>query len=381
MKKLIKIWELGLWLICFPQISEACNVPVYQFALANWAADDYQLLLFRDEPVTGISQGAFHLLETAAQDSQVNISLNYRLATDWNATASGVNVTFPWLRAFYPHTTRLFWEGLATPEHVRQLVDSPVRQALVQRLVVGDAAVWLFLETGNPAADSMVARGLAESLKILSDTLKIPATSVDSAGNCVIHPDSAEISVHFSMLTLPANAPEENIFRQMLLGIEPDLKSDAAAQPVAIPVFGRGRALYALIGRGINAKMIRRACEAMIGWCSCEVKSDNPGMDLLIRSDWKFTTRPAPAAKLPPLTGLARFVPVPAETVLDSASRTTPVVTPVADSTTRLTPITGESEVPAPDAVLFPVLWIFLAGILVVAGVTILMLRRNQIKN
>lgn len=380
MKKIIKIWELGIWLFLLAPISEACNVPVYQFALENWTTDDYVFLVFTADSSPATRPNALKFLETAAKDSLVNISLDFRSATDWDRTPSDVTATFPWMRVFYPHTPHWFWEGPVTPENVRNLLDSPARQTLVQRLVEGDAAVWLFLETGNPATDSIVARKLAKNLKMLSDSLKVPATSVDSAGNCVIHPDSAEISVRFSLLSIPANAPEESLFRQMLLGIEPDLLSISTTQPVAIPVFGRGRALYALIGSGVNEKLIRRACESIIGWCSCEVKADNPGMDLLIRSDWKFVTKlathPTPALKLPPVTGLSRFVPVP---ITDSSAQSP--ANPGPDSTPLPPTAVAESVGPVPDVVLFPVLWIFLAGILVVAGITIFMLRRNQIKD
>jgi hypothetical protein len=324
-------------------------------------------------------------LETAAADSLVNISLEYRSAAEWDTTVSTGKVTFPWLVAFFPHAPEPFWEGPVTPENVRKLVDSPARQTLVQRLAQGDAAVWIFLETENPPPDSSFARILHENLKELSSALKAPATSRDSSGICVIHPDSAEISVRFSMLSIPANAPEEIIFRRMLLGIEADLLllDRPLEQPVAIPVFGRGRALYALIGRGIHEKTIRRACESIIGWCSCEVKSENPGVDLLVRTDWKkiVPERAVPPEKLPPLTGLSRFI----QTVADSQSKSHPLseklvpVEPVAsDSIVPVQAAAGAAGSTPSDNLLILVGWIFLGGLVLVFSVTILLLLRKK---
>ncbi len=70
----------------------------------------------------------------------------------------------------------------------------------------------------------------------------------------------------------------------MLLGSEPDLNE--LSQPMAFPVLGRGRVLYALVGRGISREMIGVASTFMVGPCSCQVKDQNPGFDLLLQFDW-----------------------------------------------------------------------------------------------
>ena len=55
-----------------------------------------------------------------------------------------------------------------------------------------------------------------------------------------------------------------------------------------IPVFGQGRALYALVGDGIKHETIDRAATFLIGKCSCEVREQNPGFDLLLASEIRF---------------------------------------------------------------------------------------------
>jgi hypothetical protein len=70
-----------------------------------------------------------------------------------------------------------------------------------------------------------------------------------------------------------------------LCGSEPDL-DEYSNEPVIFPVFGRGRALYALIGEGINTDNIREAVAFIVGPCGCEIKMLNPGVDLLMAANW-----------------------------------------------------------------------------------------------
>jgi hypothetical protein len=55
---------------------------------------------------------------------------------------------------------------------------------------------------------------------------------------------------------------------------------------MVFPVYGRGLVLYAMIGSGIHAATITAAAEFLTGACSCEVKSQNPGLELLLTADW-----------------------------------------------------------------------------------------------
>jgi hypothetical protein len=59
------------------------------------------------------------------------------------------------------------------------------------------------------------------------------------------------------------------------------------SSPMVFPVFVRGRALGAFVGKGIKEEFIREVCEFVIEACGCEIKEDNPGADLLIAFDWE----------------------------------------------------------------------------------------------
>ncbi|MFH1719194.1 MAG: hypothetical protein ABIF19_17700, partial [Planctomycetota bacterium] len=93
------------------------------------------------------------------------------------------------------------------------------------------------------------------------------------------------LSFEFSILPVSRSDPNEQMLLTMLLRSEPDL-DEYADGPVVFPVFGRGRALYALAGEGINADNIREAIGFLTGPCGCEIKMLNPGVDLLMAVNW-----------------------------------------------------------------------------------------------
>ncbi|MHC4505258.1 MAG: hypothetical protein ACYTFI_18295, partial [Planctomycetota bacterium] len=118
--------------------------------------------------------------------------------------------------------------------------------------------------------------------------------------------DVPKLKLAFSTLNLSRKDPREQLLVKMLTGTEKDLK-DFAAEPMAFPVFGRGRALWALVGKGINEDNIAETCIFLVGPCSCQVKARNPGVDLLLTVDWESgEVEPLVAeVPLPPLQSLS----------------------------------------------------------------------------
>ena len=62
------------------------------------------------------------------------------------------------------------------------------------------------------------------------------------------------------------------------------------------------------MGKGIAAETIEEAATFLIGKCSCQVKEQNPGIDLLFTADWKKLAKASPLLErdLPDLTALAK---------------------------------------------------------------------------
>lgn len=100
-------------------------------------------------------------------------------------------------------------------------------------------------------------------------------------------PQPKPFKVIFSILRLSRKDPAERAFIRLLNSVDKDLdQSEAVKQPMIFPLFGRGRALGALVGEGIESENIMRACALLVGPCACEIKHQNPGVDMLFTADW-----------------------------------------------------------------------------------------------
>jgi hypothetical protein len=159
------------------------------------------------------------------------------------------------------------------------LIQSPKRQELAQRLTAGQTAVWIFIESGNAVKDKAAMQLLKQELDAAMKELEemAPALSEEL--------EMPGLSYEFSILPVSRSDPDEQMFLEMLLKSEPDL-DEYSEEPIVFPTFGRGRALFALVGEGINTDNLREAIAFITGPCGCEVKMLNPGVDLLMAENW-----------------------------------------------------------------------------------------------
>lgn len=202
-------------------------------------------------------------------------------------------------------------------ENAKTLVDSSARREVVSRLLSGESAVWVLIESGNKEKDDRamieiekaIAKAEAE-LKIPDGVLTVAEARKVSAGNerdlNATLRSSIPLKIKFSFVRIARSNPEEAIFREMLLHMESDLE-EFRNEPMVFPVFGRGRALEPLIARGINCANIFEHSSYFCGACSCEIKNQNPGVDLLISSNWEAAiagNEVVVEKSLPPLLGI-----------------------------------------------------------------------------
>ena len=90
--------------------------------------------------------------------------------------------------------------------------------------------------------------------------------------------------VKFSLLEIDPTDSREQFLVQLLTGFEPEAVS--AGEPLLVPVFGRGRALEVIPAGDLNDRLIEDITLFLSGACSCQVKEQNPGFDLLMTEDW-----------------------------------------------------------------------------------------------
>jgi hypothetical protein len=297
----------------------ACSVPVFRYALEHWHADLYQAVVFHRGPLSPSEQSL--VLELSSDGMAGQRHANLALKTfdlDQNPQPDVLEFwkqvgtdTFPWLIVRNP--ARLPGNLLSSPlseAAIKQVLDSSARQEIAQRLGKGESAVWVVLEIGEPQKDDAATQLLQDRLDYLSTVLELPRLEEQDIVNGLISVGQDALKLQFSVLRLSRNNPEEQTFVKMLLATEPDLND--VKEPIVIPIFGRGRALYALVGKGINHETIDEAATFLIGKCSCAVKDLNPGVDLLFAANWDQLLKAQPAAveDLPELASMAESAPV-----------------------------------------------------------------------
>jgi len=91
-----------------------------------------------------------------------------------------------------------------------------------------------------------------------------------------------------ALLTVSRTDPAEKWLVRSLLAVEPDLEK-LTAEPMVFGVYGRGRAMPPCVGKGITTENLIDCLMFLSGPCSCMIKDENPGADLLMRWDWEAT--------------------------------------------------------------------------------------------
>ena len=271
-------------------MANACNVPVSRYALERWEADPYEIIVFHREPFTTQQQAVLERLEKTARDGLANLSVsNVNVSAEmpeslralWNAQA---NPTLPWMVVRYPRKTRIglpAWAGPLSAETVRALLESPARQDIGQRLLRGDAVVWLLLESGDQRRDDQTAQLLEGELRKLERSLVLPEPDpLDPPINT-----NLPLKIVFSTLRLARSNPAESMLVNLLLNWNTNLVAEK--ETMLFPIFGRGRVVPPATGEEIQPEAIREVAEFLTGPCSCEVKEMNPGYDLLLSANWK----------------------------------------------------------------------------------------------
>ena len=308
----------------------ACDVPVFRYALERWESGQYEVWVFHRGPLSAEHAKAigplkadkaadhidFHVVDLSSEPAMAGNAAKDR--PPYNADA------LPWLVVRYPEWFDIPEPVLSGPlsaEAVAAITDSPARRQIARRIIDGDSAVFLILEGGNREKDDAAARLLETELARQAASLKLP---VDDDGDDSPGAPGADagmpgnsppvLRIAFTVLRISRTDPAERAFVRMLVGGWPKLAQ--TTDPIVFPVFGRGRALCAMAGDRITADNVADICEFLTGPCSCTVKDQNPGVDLLMAVDWDAALAgqesAIPEVEPPPVTGVAAFIPADA---------------------------------------------------------------------
>jgi len=257
----------------------------------------------------------------------------------WHACDEGAGATVSVV--FTAWGAHLF-SGRLDEQNVRALVDSPARKQIGRLLDQGNAAVMLML-TGpdakvNARAEKAVQKLVAEAAagkfdlemadpyglpeiepqnpvqpgdadtpETGSETEAVdeqPAAEPGSSTQAEGYPADAEgaaedgaqdateeddaVGFKLAVLKVARDDKAEQWLVRSLLAVEPDLE-EFPEEPMVFGIYGRGRALPPFIGKGINYENLLECVYFLMAPCSCQIKDQNPGMDLLMCWDWEKT--------------------------------------------------------------------------------------------
>ncbi|MCF6311069.1 MAG: hypothetical protein L3J39_01330 [Verrucomicrobiales bacterium] len=300
----------------------ACQVPVFRYALERWPADAYELVCVPAQGgLNAKEEAALKFLREAARDEDFPANITVRVDAEGENNSSAARMDL-----FYPIKMRgildePIWSGDATLGNAQKVVQSPLRKELTKRILTGESAIWLLVESGDPKKDDAAEKALIEHAEKTVENLKLPDGVVgknDTEKIKQVRPgDEANVlqsdvplKIEFSVLRISRLDLKEQVFLEMLLNLESDL-GEYSKEPMAFPVFGRGRIIEPLIGLGLNYNNVIEHSAYLTGACSCEVKDENPGIDLLIAMNWDAAMEGSQVIidkMLPPLEGTAALM-------------------------------------------------------------------------
>jgi hypothetical protein len=278
-------------------VAIACQVPVFRYAIERWPADKYEIVVLHKGPLSEADQKRVEKLRQS--DHKSPLSANFQVGTmelgelqdpllkqivaqKGDGEQSLVAILYP--RNAQEVPDRVVDVMPLGEVAIDSVADSPLRREVVKRLCEGDSAVWIFVPSGHADQDAVALKTLKQEVQRNQQELKLPPQDELEADELFNQQTNIELRLSFSIVTLDRQDPKEQFLLRLLMESEPDLAS--LDQPMAFPVLGRGRVLYALVGKGIYEDTIAIASSFIVGPCSCQVKEQNPGFDLLMAVDW-----------------------------------------------------------------------------------------------
>ncbi|HUF64202.1 MAG TPA: hypothetical protein VMN36_19150 [Verrucomicrobiales bacterium] len=338
---------VALALVSQPAPIDACQVPVFRYALERWAPDPFHAVLFHPGEPSPELRETLAVLEAAALHANLQTEV-HRIDTLteeqlWSLDLPPSDPHRAVIQVFShgrAGARQLCLELEANPENAALLVDSPCRQSIVQSLSQGSSAVWILLEGSSADQNALAWSSLGKTLAETAPTLTIPEGVIPPAAAAASRNEGGPVEldnvlrsgiplrIEFTPIRLPRDDPAESA---LIAQIE-RLRSLDPALPYAVPVFGRGRVLPPLPAAPLDPAAVAAACRYLTEACSCQVKSENPGADFLLKADWNILLDQSWVVlekTLPPLEGAGILLADASRTPSPASSPTSSQPSPV----------------------------------------------------
>ena len=233
-------------------MSLACTTRVSEWVLLNSLPETYSLIYFHNGSISETAKKQNEALRAGYGPGNINIS-----------DMSKEDIKQPYYGLYYKK--RLI-ANYVNPGELKALTRSPLRERIYEELMGGRLCVMVYLATDNKLKDD-------KGLQVLKNTI-----------------NSSPFGDIIAVYELSRNSVDEAHFASLLLNVEDDLKK--INEPMLFGIFGRFKALEPLLAGGITEENINYMIDYMTAECSCLIKDDLPGTDILFSGNWE---NPKPA--------------------------------------------------------------------------------------
>src|SRR6185312_6968269 len=131
MKKLAILLALSL-----PGVGRACSIPVFRYALERWELSPYEITVFYEKQLSPHFEELLKIIETGAPKANLvvkRVDLTSKSPPQYTKlwARQPAQKKLPWLVAWRPDADAYLgdaWSGPLTEDHLRRLLDSPIRK-------------------------------------------------------------------------------------------------------------------------------------------------------------------------------------------------------------------------------------------------------------
>jgi len=250
----------------------ACTIPVFRFALDRWESDAFRL----EVPAA---------LARQADTAKLLLPLRGNGSANVKIKDAGVSPDARLLDS--RDGSQPMWTGALNSGALNTILESPARQELLKRILEGDSVIWVVVDDGKPESKA-AAEKIEKRLKYLEQVIALPPQDPDDPDS-QLGPGPA-LKLKLTMMRVSMNEPSEKLLCSMLAG-QKCAGTLAKGEPFAAPVFGRGRVLGSYPLKELDDTAMEDITMFLTGRCSCRVKRESPGWDVLLKVDWDTALR------------------------------------------------------------------------------------------
>jgi len=284
-----------LFSFAIASVACACNIPVFRYALERWRPDQCEAIVFHNGDLSAEQRRLIEELSAATigKDQSANVkivqsdisrttALHRELWTELESDP-GASLPYVVLRIkLGPGRIVNGWRGPLDAIGRSGVLESPARKELGRRLLAGHSIVWLMIGAGDEQRNLAARQMLTANFDTLANKIELPE-GIGLPGS-ELHSE-IPLLLKYSLLEIDRADLREQFLIELLSGFQP--AAVAVDEPLIVPVFGRGRALEVIPASDLSAHLMEDLTMFLSGACSCQVKEQNPGFDLLLSVDWE----------------------------------------------------------------------------------------------